>query len=170
MLVRDGDSTTPVTRRVSFVDWLRGAGPVERAATTADLDYHLTTLFPPVRPRGYIEIRCLDALPDRWWPALVTLVTTLLDDPRAGAEAAHLCEPISTSWEVAARAGLADPGVHRAVVGCADLAARYAPEELRAEVAALAEMYAAGTSPGQVLRRRAEQVGPLRLLEEEARA
>ena len=48
----------------------------------ADLDYHLTTLFPPVRPRGYVEIRCLDALPDRWWPALAALTATLVDDPR----------------------------------------------------------------------------------------
>ena len=34
----------------------------------------------------------------------------------------------------------------------------------------LSEMYAAGTSPSQVLRSRVEQVGPLGVLEEEARA
>ena len=39
--------------------WLRGDGP--RAATQADLDYHLSTLFPPVRPRGFLELRVIDA-------------------------------------------------------------------------------------------------------------
>ena len=70
----------------------------------ADLDYHLTTLFPPVRPRGYVEIRCLDALPDRWWPALAALVATLVDDPVAADEAAELCAPVADAWQTAARA------------------------------------------------------------------
>ena len=33
--------------------------------TTDDLDYHVSTLFPPVRPRGYLEVRYLDAQPGR---------------------------------------------------------------------------------------------------------
>ena len=49
---------------LSFGDWLRGAPVADRPPTLQDLDYHLTTLFPPVRPRGYVEIRCADALPD----------------------------------------------------------------------------------------------------------
>ena len=28
-----------------------------------DLEYHCTTLFPPVRPRGWLEVRWLDCLP-----------------------------------------------------------------------------------------------------------
>ena len=72
----------------------------------ADLDYHLTTLFPPVRPRGYLELRCLDALPDRWWPALAALTVTLADDPVAADAAAELCAPVADSWETAARHGL----------------------------------------------------------------
>ena len=42
-----------------------------RRPTEADLDYHLTTLFPPVRPRGFLEIRYLDSVPDAVWPAVV---------------------------------------------------------------------------------------------------
>ena len=61
----------------------------------ADLDYHLTTLFPPVRPRGYVEIRCLDALPDRWWPAIAAITATLLDDPVAADVAAEPCAPVA---------------------------------------------------------------------------
>ena len=81
MLVDAGGQLRPVTSRVSFADWLRGQAPFGRRPTMHDLDYHLTTLFPPFRPRGYVEIRCVDALPDRWWPALAAIVATLVDDP-----------------------------------------------------------------------------------------
>jgi glutamate--cysteine ligase len=47
--------------RMTFADWIDGALP--EPPTTADLDYHLSTLFPPVRPRGYLEVRYLDAQP-----------------------------------------------------------------------------------------------------------
>mgnify|MGYP000225654865 CR=1 FL=1 len=42
--------------------------------TTDDLTYHLTTLFPPVRPRGWLELRMIDGLPPEWWPVALTLV------------------------------------------------------------------------------------------------
>ncbi len=84
MLVDSGGQLRPVTSRVSFADWLRGSAPFGRRPSMTDLDYHLTTLFPPVRPRGYVEIRCVDALPGRWWPALAALVATLVDDPDGG--------------------------------------------------------------------------------------
>ncbi|BDB41455.1 hypothetical protein IWGMT90018_19010 [Mycobacterium kiyosense] len=51
-----------------------------RRPNTADLDYHLTTLFPPVRPRGRLEIRYLDSVLDVLWPAVVFTLVTLLDD------------------------------------------------------------------------------------------
>lgn len=34
--------------------------------TLDDLAYHVTTLFPPVRPRGFLEVSYLDAQPQRW--------------------------------------------------------------------------------------------------------
>ena len=170
MLVSAGGQLRPVTSRVSFADWLRGTAPFGRRPTTADLDYHLTTLFPPVRPRGYVEIRCLDALPDRWWPAMAALVVTLVDDPVAADEAAALCAPVAHGWRTAAEQGLRDPGIRAAATGCVEVAARRAPEGLRAEVEDLAELFLSGRTPSGVLRTRVEQVGPLAVLEEEARA
>ncbi|MFN2559976.1 MAG: ergothioneine biosynthesis glutamate--cysteine ligase EgtA [Jatrophihabitans sp.] len=170
MLVRDGDRTTPVTRRVPFRAWLRGASPIDRRPTLADLDYHLTTLFPPIRPRGYIEIRCLDALPDRWWPALAALTVTLIDDAETADRAAELCEPVRDSWPVAARAGLADPTLRAAVQGCVDAAARRCPAPLKADVEAYAELILSGRTPGDEVRERVADAGPLAVLEEEARA
>jgi glutamate--cysteine ligase len=170
MLVRHGDRATPVTRRVPFRAWLRGASPIDRRPTLADLDYHLTTLFPPIRPRGYIEIRCLDALPDRWWPALAALTVTLIDDAETADRAAELCEPVRDSWPAAARAGLADPTLRTAVQGCVDAAARRCPAPLKAEVEAYAELILSGRTPGDEVRERAADAGPLAVLEEEARA
>ncbi|MEX5721274.1 ergothioneine biosynthesis glutamate--cysteine ligase EgtA, partial [Geodermatophilus maliterrae] len=86
MLVHDPDTgqAEPVLTRTSFADWVTGAGPLAgRRPTEADLDYHLSTLFPPVRPRGYLEIRYLDAAPEPWWPALAAVTAALLDDPVA---------------------------------------------------------------------------------------
>jgi glutamate--cysteine ligase len=170
MLVRDGAGLLPVTERIPFAQWLRGGAPFGRRPTMADLDYHLTTLFPPVRPRGYLELRCLDAMPDRWWPALAAITVTLLDDPVAADAAAELCAPVADSWETAARHGCDDETIRRAVTGCAELAAQHCPPSLKGDVESFAELIASGSSPSAELRRAIETSGPLAVLEEEARA
>ena len=170
MLVRDPGRLWPVTSSCSFADWLLEPDRLGRRATPEDLDYHLTTLFPPVRPRGYLEIRCLDALPDRWWPALAALTVTLVEDGVAADRARELCRPVAGASGTAARRGLADPVLRTAAVGCVDLAAARCPDALRPDLEALAELVAAGRTPGDELRTRARQDGPLRLLEEEAHA
>ncbi|MFJ1702677.1 ergothioneine biosynthesis glutamate--cysteine ligase EgtA [Kitasatospora sp. NPDC088346] len=80
----DGQPWTAPTG-LTFRDWLRGAG--DRPATLADLDYHRTTLFPPVRPRGHLELRMLDAQPGDGWLTPLALVGALLEDPVAADEA-----------------------------------------------------------------------------------
>jgi len=170
MLTRDGDGFRSVTERASFGDWLRGAPVTDRPPTVDDLDYHLTTLFPPVRPRGYVEIRCADALPDRWWPALAALIVVLLDNPAAAQRAAEASLPVADLAPVAARQGLSDPRIHAAVRKCIAIAVDHSPEELTSDLVDLAELVAAGLTPGAVLRERARARGPLRLLEEEAHA
>lgn len=72
MMVRSPDTqdTRAVTDYVPFTDWVDGRVLLDgRRATVADLVYHLTTLFPPVRPRQWLEIRYLDSVPDEVWPA-----------------------------------------------------------------------------------------------------
>ncbi len=166
----EGGGLVPVTRRLTFEDWLRNPRLLGRPATRRDLDQHLSTLFPPVRPRGYLEIRCVDALPDRWWPAVSTLAVTLIDDPAAADLAAELCEPIAGEWEAASRRGLGDPALRTAVTGCVALAARHCPDPFRADVEALFELVSRGRSPSRELGDRIRRDGPLKILEEEARA
>jgi glutamate--cysteine ligase len=56
--------------------------------------YHLSTLFPPARPRGgYIEVRYLDAQPLWRIPEAVATVASLLYDERARHDALDLLLP-----------------------------------------------------------------------------
>ncbi|WP_164700938.1 ergothioneine biosynthesis glutamate--cysteine ligase EgtA [Modestobacter sp. KNN46-3] len=161
MLVRGPtDDAVPVRGRTSFADWVRGAGPTDRRPTVADLEYHLTTLFPPVRLRGYLELRYVDAAPEPWWPALSAVAGTLLDDPVAADTAAAATEPVAGRWEPATRLGLADPELHAAAAACLEVAVRRAPAGLRTQVTALAELVERRASPGDALLHTARTHGP----------
>src|SRR5215472_13231020 len=95
---------------MTFRDWLRGAG--ERPPTRSDLSYHLSTLFPPVRPRGHLEVRVIDAQPEDGWIVPAAVVTALADDPAAGDEALTAAEMAWRGGGAAERrlAGAADGG------------------------------------------------------------
>lgn len=173
MLVRHGGGPgcEAVARKVPLRAWVAGEARLGgRAPTALDLDYHLTTLFPPVRPRGWLELRFLDAVPDRWWPALVTVAAVLMDDPRAAQAAWAATEALDGRWGRAARLGLDDPALRRAALYCLEAAAAAAPGPLRAEVEAYALMVAAGRTPGDVVGERATRHGPIAALEEECHA
>jgi ergothioneine biosynthesis glutamate--cysteine ligase EgtA len=165
MLVRDDDGgAAPVLTRAAFADWVTGEADLGRRPTAADLDYHLTTLFPPIRPRGFLEIRYLDAAPEPWWPALAAVTATLLDDPVAADLAAEASAPAAGAWSLAAREGLGAPALRRAAVACLAAAVPAVPAALRAEVEALAELVGSGRSPGDAVRTAAERGGPLTAL------
>lgn len=172
MLVRKTGSgaAVPVLGRVSFVDWISGVPLGGRAPNLDDLDTHLSTLFPPVRPRGYLEVRYLDAVPERWWPALAALTVTLMDDPVAADVAAEACEPVVGNWRTAARSGLDDPTLARAAADCVDIASRRCPPHLQAQVERYAELIGRGRTPGDELADLAATRGALAALEEEAHA
>jgi len=107
---------------VTMRDWIGGALP--RRPTVADLDYHLGTLFPPVRPRGYLEIRYLDAQPGADWIVPVAVLTALLAEPATTEAALDLATETAGRWLTASRLGLADPAVRRTAAAVLDLACR----------------------------------------------
>ena len=101
----------------TFGDWVGGRVGDLAPPTEDDLGYHLTTLFPPVRPRGWFEVRYLDAQDPRWWSVPVVVLATLLEQsehPELVDAVAEACEPVTDAWLTAARHGLADPGLARA--------------------------------------------------------
>ena len=80
MFVRTGDDEcVPVLEPMTFAAWATRGHPLGWP-DECDLLEHLTTLFPPVRPRGWFEIRTLDALDDDRWPRAVELAAALTCD------------------------------------------------------------------------------------------
>jgi len=159
MLVHSPDAV-PVTEYVPFADWADGLVLLGgRRPTTKDLDYHLTTLFPPVRPRRWLEIRYLDSVPDALWPALVFMLVTLLDDPAAAQLAAEAVEPVATAWDIAARVGLADKRLYAAANRCVAVVAGRVPAELSGSMQQLVQNVEDGRCPADDFADRAIRYG-----------
>jgi glutamate--cysteine ligase len=145
----DASKTSAVTHWVPFADWADGRTLLgDRRPTIADLEYHLTTLFPPVRPRRWLEIRYLDSMPDDYWPAVVFTLVALLDDPVAAGIAAEAVEPVATAWDIAAQLGLRDRRLHQAAIKCVVAAAERAPAELTDPMDRLVRAVEQGRCPG----------------------
>ena len=121
MLVRAAGGRFEVTtgRSPTFREWLT-SGHREGWPTLDDLDYHVSTLFPPVRPKGWLELRMIDALPDPWWRVPVAVAASLLLDPAAGDEAARAAARAraTEAWLDAARVGLAAPNLAASARAC----------------------------------------------------
>lgn len=118
ILVRRTDTDhRPVPPGLSFGEWI-AQGHETGWPTVEDLEYHLTTLFPPVRPRGWFELRVMDALPMPWWQVAAAVATVLVDDPRAAECARNAVTPVRDQWSDAARHGLTDPAFARAARTC----------------------------------------------------
>lgn len=111
-----------VPRGVTFADWV--SGELTDPPSTADLDYHLTTLFPPVRPHGHLEVRYLDTQPAGQWLVPVAVLAALLSDPAVTAAARDACAPAAGRWFEAAENGLRDGVLAAAAVAVFELACR----------------------------------------------
>jgi len=183
---RPGGQPWTVPAGLTFRDWVRGGdrhragrprapgqpgapgADLPTAPTADDLNYHLSTLFPPVRPRGHLELRMIDAQQGDGWIVPVAVVAALTDDPVAADAAMAAAEQVwqpdgspgpippqrtsvvpgseTSPWLRAARLGLADPVLARAARQCFDaaegsLSRSNAPTPVRAAVAAFAERY-----------------------------
>ena len=126
MCVRREDGPWDVPEGLTFREWTRSSTP----PTRDDLDYHLTTLFPPVRPRGHLELRMIDAQPgDDGWIVPLAVTTALFDDPEAAETAYRAVKPLAERslglpaphnplWIDAARYGLSDPELHEVALVC----------------------------------------------------
>lgn len=161
---REGSWDPPA---ITFRDWLRGDGGLA-SPTVGDLEFHLSTLFPPVRARGHLELRALDAQPgEDGWRVPAALVTALLEDPvaraaataaAADATAALHARPAGTTGPagaggvarvvgVAAETGMADPVLRRAGLEFTATAVaalrRAGHRDLADEVGGFAERYPA---------------------------
>lgn len=86
----------------AFGEWVTGGG-----VTFDDWRAHLTTLFPEVRPRGYLELRSADTVAPEWLAAPLVLAAGLAyHAPTLRAAADLLGEPDPELLAVAGRCGL----------------------------------------------------------------
>jgi ergothioneine biosynthesis glutamate--cysteine ligase EgtA len=134
MCVREeGSADWSAPPGLTFRDWVRGgagdAGALRRP-TVGDLNYHLSTLFPPVRPHGHLELRMIDAQPGDGWIVPLSVASVLLNDARAADTAMAAAERLWAGqssdggqlWRRAARQGPADPDIARASRECFEAA------------------------------------------------
>ena len=145
MLVRDVDTYHPLRRAFPFGRWL-AEGHELGWPDLDDLVYHLSTVFPPVRAKGWLELRCMDAVAAPWWPVPIAVATGLLDDPEAADEAALVTGRASWCWCEAPRWSLSYGPLADAARRCFTLASEGlsrlgAPPELIGLVDAYRERY-----------------------------
>jgi glutamate--cysteine ligase len=165
------DQAMAVRASVPFERWASGSVRLGgRLPTPADLDIHLTTLFPPVRLRGYLELRYLDMTAPRWWPAIAAVATTLMDDPVAADLMTEATDRAAALWTSASREGIRNVVLAGAARRCVAIAAERAPAGLRSAVADLAELVDSGRCPGDLLAERITEIGPRAAFEELAHA
>lgn len=156
MCVRADEGPWDVPEGLTFREWLRTGLP--RPADADDLRYHMTTLFPPVRPRGHLELRMVDAQSGTdGWMVPVAVTTAVFDDPEAAETVYRAVKPLAERagpgpaprnplWVAAARDGLSDPELHAAALAVFSAAREALPRmgasgEVRRAVAAFHERY-----------------------------
>jgi glutamate--cysteine ligase len=158
MCIRAEDGPWDAPEGLTFREWVRTGVP--RPPTRADLDYHVTTLFPPVRPRGHLELRMIDAQAgDSGWIVPLAVTAALFDDQEAAERAYRIVKPLAETagtrpaprnplWRRAARGALTDPELHAAAVACFAAAQEALPRlggspGVQAAVAEFTERYVA---------------------------
>jgi glutamate--cysteine ligase len=134
---------------LTFGKWIADGSP--HRPTLADLRYHLTTLFPPIRPRGYLELRMIDAQCGYNWVVAIAVTKALLDDTEAIDLAMEAAEPLndrsSSAWQnpwlEAARCGLSDPMLGKAAIKCFEAAqASLSRMAVSSEISTAVQQYA----------------------------
>jgi glutamate--cysteine ligase len=104
MFIRTAQGAEHLRYPLTFGQWV-DRGHELGYPDTQDLVIHLTTLFPPIRPKGWLELRMVDALPDPWWRVPIT-IASMVYDAKAVRIIDGLVEPTADLWEVAARQGM----------------------------------------------------------------
>ena len=142
------EDAVPMSDWVPFAEWADGHVFLGyRRPTVADLDYHLTTLFPPVRPRGFLEIRYLDSVSDTLWPAWSSPSPRCSTIPSPPISPPKPPNPWPRRGIVAAQIGLGDRRLHEAATHCVAAAADRAPAELEESMQRLLRSVEQGRCP-----------------------
>lgn len=120
MLIRSAERCVVPDEPMTLRSWIENGHPA--GAPDADaVAYHLTTLFPPIRPRGWLELRMIDALPHPWYQVAAAVSITTLSDPELGVALAPIVRGCRDLWLMAAWRGIHDPTIGATACAVLDL-------------------------------------------------
>lgn len=135
---RDG-TFQPLTAGFTLREWIEAPPAGLPPPTMTDVELHLSTLFPPARLKGWIEIRVIDMQPDDWWPVPLAVTAALLA-PAGPVMHAHdfdwLDEYRDITWQEAGRVGLGS----RRLAAAADQTLRLACARLQEQGSSLSDL------------------------------
>ena len=113
LVAEEGGGASPGRPGWRFADWMAHGDARYGWPTTDDLAVHLSTLFPEVRPRGYLEVRSIDALPARWRHVPAVLYAGATYDHRSRDRILEVLRgrpiPLHSQLMSAATVGVSDP-------------------------------------------------------------
>ncbi|HEY4671250.1 MAG TPA: glutamate-cysteine ligase family protein [Gemmatimonadaceae bacterium] len=113
--MRSGTRTRPYS---TFREWMRGGD-----VSVDDWHFHLSTLFPEVRPKEYFELRSADTIDPESLSAPVVFVSGIIYDERSAQRAFEIVgTPNPDLLELAGIKGVAHPALHRMCRALADIA------------------------------------------------
>jgi glutamate--cysteine ligase len=113
--MRSGNRTRPYT---TFREWMRGAD-----VSMDDWYFHLSTLFPEVRPKKYFELRSADTIEPEFLAAPVVFVTAIVYDRESAQRAFEIVgTPNPDLLQLGGIKGVTHPALHRMARALADIA------------------------------------------------
>jgi glutamate--cysteine ligase len=113
--MRSGNETRPYA---TFRQWMRGGD-----VSIDDWYFHLSTLFPEVRPKEYFELRSADTIEPESLAAPVAFVTGIIYDRKSAQRAFEIVgTPNRDLFELAGIKGVAHPALRRMARALADIA------------------------------------------------
>lgn len=123
MYINADDAGIALLPGLAFGRWMT-AGHQAGWPTEDDLRYHMSTLFPPVRPKGWLELRVLDALPAPIRDVAILAVATACTRD-AAADLRKELPDTRGLWRTAAVAGLKHPALAQGARTLFDVVADY---------------------------------------------
>jgi glutamate--cysteine ligase len=115
LAMKSGDGTDPY---LTFREWMRASD-----LALDDWYFHLSTLFPEVRPKEYFELRSADTIEMDSLAAPVLFVTALVYDRESSQRAFEVVgTPSSDLLQLAGIKGVADPALRRMARALANIA------------------------------------------------
>ena len=164
VIQRDGLHEVP-NPPIAFSEWMKEGLPAG-FPEISDWQTHVGTLFPDVRPRGYLEIRSMDAPGTSWLGVPILLASHALRD--AGVRRCLLDrlrpfhDELRSLRERAARLGVGDPALKDLSEALFHAVRPHLDGKAGALVDAYAERYVhRGRTPGEELRDRIPEGGVL---------